>query len=664
MIFLYFCSLDYYSQMNKLDLIHPEWNHMCRLLDDMSRRADSCNHSKKTMINQENDNHMDWKRWRVHFEYENERCIQEITRECVRQAYQVFFEQYPEFRRIDNRYQFIYCPSLQVMDTRFKYYFGVDRCLHGWNMIGKALEDIYYHDSKPKKITDHFIYMIHYVKSYLESLLLQGKSVFPFIHRPVSSIYNELLSMDYIPSSSENEKRRLAESYQKKKINDWELYESEISVPGSLALCVMKKKSYEMERAVRQSKYSYLFRLIFQTYQDTTQTTSLIPFMTEDVMNTIENWLQQGKIRLSESVRAKLQVYDNRLQEIAHVYSLFPSHRFEQKDTMILLSENNQPISPLYPYHAIHYKGNIYQCIFQLIYDMMLEKVGMKRESIQSILCSNDFETKTMLEMDSLVCKQYVKWIQSKYKQIVKTDWEQKKSYFGYVYHVYHSQYTYPWHSDGLIAQIHERTVQYYIKKYKPTSPILPPTLFQTSSHEIPIDWKTFQSMERFIQSVSRLFRFLMKMKLCATTEIVMNVIHHLYPFLFQRCQEGTTEKDKLFFSCKWVKHEDINRFLNQCIETLFHFQLEIQQDILPIIHTMNYLYTLCQEEIREVFYESIVQVFVENPLREVSSKTSSSWNAYLMSSLRKGEIKQWNHMIHSVYETLLCERLNQTKQK
>jgi len=581
----------------------------------------------------------DWNQLLIRFQYDHDLFFKQIMRQSIKEAYNCFFKQFPQYATIDQYYQIMYVPTEKMSnDIPFKYVFGMDCHLYGWNMIGSVLEEMYYSKCY---VDEKLIGMIYSVKMALESKMYRGEWLGDYMKYSVCQLYKELKC----PILSKEEQCHIYESYCSKTIRDYELYEYELQYNGNLVLFLLLKKYHLYDEIYRKKRESILFHYSIKLFRQESNKDVSIMEMNPIVMHCIENAIQSKMIILDTKTKLSLEKMESikiNSKKEKWIRSLMPYHRITRKSFFI--NESNEPISPMYP-HQIQYQNKTFYCIFELVYYILLKNIQSKNET-NEINEYNKKDENLCKKMDILICDQYMDQMIQRYRKQI--DKKYKSSYYQQIVRFLSSQegILYPsFHSNELISRVHHKCINKMVCRNKKW--IVPKELFNVLS----IHFQHYQSIELFLIKIKYLFQGISNMKLKVTEELLFTIFQLLFPKMIVLYKKSRKDLD-----CKFHKNEIINHMINQCIYLIYRFQIEVKYEMIHLIQTILYLNTQCKD--KSLFYEYIIAMFVESSQissilhkKEWIKNNKNNWKAHIEMThqsyrLKESEIKKINQII------------------
>jgi len=172
--------------------------------------------------------------------YWHQELLNESFQQCFTKTYQLMFVQFPQFKRIDQRYTLIYQPKKNM--SRYSFCWGCDLHYYGWNIIGNVIEQCLY-STQEQKIEPVYISILYELCENLEKLF--QTSSFPLRYMSVVdmmtyfSISSLMDSMDHSRRWTEFEQKQ--SKYQKE-------MECELRYPNSLFGIMYQNNCTEKKR--------------------------------------------------------------------------------------------------------------------------------------------------------------------------------------------------------------------------------------------------------------------------------------------------------------------------------------------------------------------------------------------------------------------------------
>ena len=317
------------------------------------------------------------------FEIESEKRLRNVFKESFREAYEVFFKTHPNYANIQDVYKIIYCPSTRLPQTRYRFYLGVDAHLFGWNIIGQVLEDYYY--SFPPFFTKEWVYMTHLCIQNLKSQLSSGEDVVQFVGKTPQEI---LVEMNRVEDIFENLQPLddIFSKFNKGTLADLDLIHYEFYYPRNIALLVRKYMApfinYQLDFTLHNRLYNSFFRLL-EKNRDVVYHPQLC--LDEMVKHRLGTLYAAEKLPLSDAVKTELDEIKTQWwsdKKVVEAISYLPNVSWGcssvydgEGEKMLVLSENNEPISPLFVSN-LEWQEKKFMTVAHLAYFKMFVKLG------------------------------------------------------------------------------------------------------------------------------------------------------------------------------------------------------------------------------------------------------------------------------------------------
>jgi hypothetical protein len=538
------------------------------------------------------------------------------------EAYQIFFQQYPHFYNIDKLYNFIYNPSKYVKDTKFKYYFGTDSHLTGWNIIGRTLQKIYYDSIL---VTPILVYNLYQSKCFLVEKIKKGDSVYEYYNCPISIILKQI---SHKKSSYTIES--IYELYLSKKIEDYEIIEYELQMPGNMALLCMKKYMFDTQTYYEKKENDLLYHYTLKLFSQQTQKRTFQIECTEKVLNKCKILYQTQKLKFRDDYQKVWDTFQQSKltnEQKIWIQSSLPINVI--KNQTIILSENNEDISPMTP-HIIKYKKLEFQCIFHLIYYLILTKLKAKSQDVYSLLYQKK-ETIHLYnsDIDYLICQQYVQLIKKSYKSIFYSKIQNCKLYLSFLAQI--KKVSYQNDNDKLIEYIHN----YFLQKSIPKDSIIPHCFTKTLDFNI-IHFKNFVIFLEFINRIQENILIQndnLKIEKC---------ISYLFPTLFKFIQKPISLHISTILSPK----------MTQYLYIIYYYNIKIEYQMNNIIKMILFLYKECDKT--SVFYQNIISLFTTDIMNEKQIPSYDWYHSFSCLELNSKEISKMNSVLNQINYIIL----------
>ena len=334
-------------------------------------------------------NHYELKR---KFEYEFDKDLSSIFEESVEESYKIFFSQNPTYAKINKKYKIVYSPYDKIVESKYKYRFGVDKHLFGMNIIGKTLEKLYY--GWDPKFNKNWIFIIFHCIKFSINELYSGKDILYLNSKSPMEILKSFVSdVDKFMNKSDIDK--LYEKFVDKSIEYYDIIMFEFHYPGNLIYYIRKIFSPFINFNLDYQIKNLLFQeIIYQMEKQSNMIFDIYSTPIDDcVYHKILQLYSMKKISLTDDKKQKCESLIMGMwpdQKVIESLSFIPNNmkNIEQND-MFIFSENNEPVSPLYPQSNLNYKGLVFPTIMHLIYFKIFYKLGMNKDKIYKILCKN-----------------------------------------------------------------------------------------------------------------------------------------------------------------------------------------------------------------------------------------------------------------------------------
>lgn len=334
-------------------------------------------------------NHYELKR---KFEYEFDKDLLYIFEQSVEESYKIFFSQNPFYSTINKKYKIIYSPSDKIVESKYKYRFGVDKHLFGMNIIGKTLEKLYY--GWDPKYNKNWVFIIFHCIKFSINELYAGKDILYLSSKSPMEILQSFVS-DIDKFMNKIEIVKLYEKFLDKSIEYYDIIIFEFNYPGNLIYYIRKIFSPFINFNLDYQIKNILFQeIIHQMEKQSNMIFDIYSTPIDDsVYHKILQLYSMKKIVLSDNKQQKCESLIKGMwsdQKVIESLSFIPNNMKNiGENDMLIFSENNEPVSPLYPQSNLNYKGFFFPTLFHLIYFKIFYKLGMDKNKIYKILCKN-----------------------------------------------------------------------------------------------------------------------------------------------------------------------------------------------------------------------------------------------------------------------------------
>lgn len=329
---------------------------------------------------------------RMRFEMESELEFFSVLEVCTQQSYQLFFDTYPRYKNITQYLGFLYSPSIKMKDSSLDFYLGVDKFGFGWNLIGRSIESCLYN---PEVLVDSkIIYLIHHAIDFLLYQIYQGIDISKYIGKSCLEIVH--VTDEFW--EDEEKIQSIFKSYLDKKLPYCHLYEMEMKYPKNLVIMIYKEigPSYH---AVLDKKIKWLCYLDFRSQYTSHCDKTFLHFneIEGPLLDRISSLYQKEIIKFEKDddkiTMDRLLLAKNKIPDILPWLANKPQNIFryyDQQRKIIILSENNEPISPLASC-VLSYDGFTFPSILHMIYYKLLVKMmSSKKLAYSKIFKKNE----------------------------------------------------------------------------------------------------------------------------------------------------------------------------------------------------------------------------------------------------------------------------------
>lgn len=519
------------------------------------------------------------------YELAAERDLQNLWAQSLEKAYQTFFDKHPQYAKISAHYKFFYCPSKNLLEGKYRYTLGADPHLYGWNLVGKVLEKHFY-GWKPK-FNKYWVYQVYHALNYLYAFLIKGEDI---------SIYNGLTPVDILKKmerldeimSNLDSIDSIYRKFHNRELEHYDLYINEFNYPKNLAMFVQRQYAPFVNHIYDNSIKTRLISKIL----------SLLEKQTQKQMSYITPKAEWGDKLLELYAAHKLPLSQNSLLEIKSMIgqmwsdkkvvttlSSLPNSSWactniiqaQEETRFLVLSENNEPISPLFPSELV-YKDNKFTSVLHLTYFLMFVGLGVNSKDaydkiyqvgqgfIDFSKCDVDFQIDYCLLRRGK--EHIVKWIRKKCE-----DPNYKKSLIltnGFPKLQYNSTH-------DLFLGVTEKTnfLGDYLVMFRNHLQQKQPGMFKSYIllSKISQDIKTMEILERYYLHITRTFEIAyadlgFKKDLKSFRNIV-KMVHPSFYVLYKKNTQKTAYPDAIF-NDNWDK--ECNEFLYHILESIALF--------------------------------------------------------------------------------------------
>lgn len=331
------------------------------------------------------------------FEYEFELDLQNIFQQSIEESYEIFFKQYPLYRRINKRFKILYSPSKKILPSKYKFILGVDSHLYGLNLIGKTLEKFYY--GYNPVYDKNWIFIIYNCINVLISILNRGNDILEYANMSPLEILKKLNLIDEHFYKQNN----IDEIYKKfidKKLNNYNIIKYEFDYPMSLVYYVRKVYApfinFNLDFQIRNLIFnSFINQLETKTKRKYNYSTIL----NEKNYNQVLELYSKNKIPMDFATKKKCNFLIKNIwsdKKVIEAISFIPNNSFittkyfnEDESKLLILSENNEPISPLY-LNNLEFNNLQFPSILHLTYYKIFIKMQMSSECAYKIICKDN----------------------------------------------------------------------------------------------------------------------------------------------------------------------------------------------------------------------------------------------------------------------------------
>jgi len=291
----------------------------------------------------------------------NKELLNEILPSLWKKSYLIFFNQFPHYKNNLQKYNFIYTPSSNIIESKYLYYHGTDRYIYGWNLVGKTIESIYYTENNIDPIK---IYTLYYLGDVLEHQYINiGQDITHLEGFTIDQILNILeLKNEIQREMNKEELDRINNKFISKTLSLQNEIEKELLYPNSfISLIRMKYASFLNINRENYKKILIQHKFINPLCEHLDkENPSNIP---ETMWIKLFTLLENKKIPLEENI-------DIHFWHDWKAFKFLPYLNSSLNIDIIYINENNEPISPLYN-HEIKYNKKIYPSIQHLMYQLL-----------------------------------------------------------------------------------------------------------------------------------------------------------------------------------------------------------------------------------------------------------------------------------------------------
>lgn len=317
------------------------------------------------------------------YEMITDRDLQTLWFKSLEKAYQTFFKVNTQYANISASYKFFYCPSKNVVEGKYRYILGADPHLYGWNLVGKVLEKHFY-GWKPK-FNKYWVYQVHHAIHFLHALLIKGEDI---------SIYNGLTPVDILKKmerldeimSNLDSVDSIYRRFNHQELEHFDLYISEFNYPKNLAMLVQRQYAPFVNHIYDETIKTRLVSKIFSLLEKRTQKPMSYISPKSEWGDRLLELYAAGKLPLSESSLQEIKSMIGQMwsdKKVVTALSSLPNSSWACPNTVLdadqtrflILSENNEPISPLFQCD-LEYQDYKFSSVLHLTYYLMFVGLG------------------------------------------------------------------------------------------------------------------------------------------------------------------------------------------------------------------------------------------------------------------------------------------------
>ena len=332
------------------------------------------------------------KRWEILKEKE----MRHLLESALHESYTLLLDQHPDLRYPSKKYQWVYSPSDKIVESRYKYFLGVDSSGYGWNLVGKVLHSLFYGREEVYPAT--LVYMMYRAIVWMVSTMdhdesatrgLIGKSPYQILETA------NLMTPEFFEENAK-EMKEIYTRFTRKQLDHLELYFLEFRYPGNLAYFVRKEISpfinFMIDDRIRGTVWWATLSNLQKTTPQKKWNASHQP--PKEVVDKILTVCFDNRLPMEPESHQKVTTWKNgfwREEKIHESLSFLPyslSH-FPHDQSLLVLSENNERISPLSPSN-LQFEGKVFPTVLHLTYYKILCHLGTKKEDAFALLVEKD----------------------------------------------------------------------------------------------------------------------------------------------------------------------------------------------------------------------------------------------------------------------------------
>lgn len=376
------------------------------------------------------------------FDIHSEMHILDLWASSLTEAYHTLLEQKPLLKCPDGRYQIYFCPSKKFVEGKYRYIVGADPHLYGWNLVGRIVEDVWY--GWNPEYAPFFLYACHHATIYLFRQMESGISIAPHVGKTPFEILSSC-DMEY-PSPIRI--REIVDKWTAGTLAYSDLIRLEFRYPRNLALFVFRRGAstffLDQDSHFKNQLLSFSLRFLEAREEKTVDPclfSTDLDDKKKDWIRRLENLFLVDKLPLPSSHIASLKRMRRQQwnpEEIRQHEALRPNGSWscsrdamgilaDPKKAILILSEDNDAMSPLFPHGDLRYQDKIFPTIFHLTTNLLMQKLGLPLETAYDKIHKKDvgfidfYQCSLDNDIDALWKKRmriyFLQWMKTKMQQ-------------------------------------------------------------------------------------------------------------------------------------------------------------------------------------------------------------------------------------------------------
>jgi hypothetical protein len=337
------------------------------------------------------------------FDVHSEMRMLELWTSSLTEAYRVLLEQKPLYARPDGRYRVFFCPSKKWVIGKYHYVVGCDPFLYGWNLVGRVIEDAWY--GWNPEYHPFFVYACHHASVFLFSQMEAGFSITSHVGKTPMEILRYM--KDTLSFSTPSKIEDIMSQWTDGTLPHADLIRLEFRYPRNLALFIFRRGAsafhHHQDHRFANSLLTSSLRILEQRAHKnldssillkTTTSTTAMEDKKKEWIRRLENLLMANKLPLpshqSESLKNTRQQRWTP-KDIQQHEALRPNGSWastnetmgmlcDPKKAMLILSEDNDAMSPLFPHDNLRYRDKVFPTVYHLAVTLMMHKLEVPWE--------------------------------------------------------------------------------------------------------------------------------------------------------------------------------------------------------------------------------------------------------------------------------------------